>query len=328
MSVWIDFEELKSRVTIEMILDHYSITLKRKNDELSGRCPLGDHDDKRASFSANTTGREPFQCFGCKKSGAGSLDLVSIMEGVNTRQAALLIQEWFPASGETDSKGPESGGRVEVNRETDVASDVSVAENTPLTFELKNLDHNHPYLKERGLNSEVVLYFGVGYCSKGMMKNRVVVPIHNPDGQLVAYSGRWPGDDMQDGEPKYKLPPNFHKSLELFNLHRVKKLAEEDRRLILVEGFFDCFKLHQAGYPNVVGIMGSSLSDRQRDMIVDLLGPGGQLTILMDGDDAGGLCRQNCLDVFSQYMFVRSPMLPEGSQPDQLSADELRQLLQ
>ena len=103
------------------------------------------------------------------------------------------------------------------------------------------------------------------------MAGRIAIPIHNEQGELVAYAGRWPGEPP-DGEGKYKLPAGFHKSLVVYNLHRAKDHAKE-QGLIVVEGFFDCMRLHQAGIPNVVALMGSSLSEEQEALLVAAVGP-------------------------------------------------------
>ena len=65
--------------------------------------------------------------------------------------------------------------------------------------------------------------FGLGFCTKGIMAGRVRIPIHDWQGRLVAYAGRWVGpiEDLPEGEGKYELPAGFHKELELFNIHRV-----------------------------------------------------------------------------------------------------------
>ena len=77
------------------------------------------------------------------------------------------------------------------------------------------------------MTPETIAEFGLGFCSNGSMKGRVVIPIHNSEGKLVAYAGRWPGAPPED-TPKYKLPFGFKKSLELFNLHRaVQDLPEQ-----------------------------------------------------------------------------------------------------
>jgi DNA primase len=93
----------------------------------------------------------------------------------------------------------------------------AAASNKLPTFQLKGIDPAHPYLFTRGISRETAESFGVGYfAGKGSMSGRVVIPIHNEEGGLVAYAGR----TIDDSEPKYKLPVGFHKSLELFNLHR------------------------------------------------------------------------------------------------------------
>jgi hypothetical protein len=90
--------------------------------------------------------------------------------------------------------------------------------NKPLGFAL-TLDASHPYLIERVLTPELVATFGLGYCSKGSMAGRVCILIHNGEGALVAYAGRWvgPEEDLPEGKGKYELPSGFHKGLELFN---------------------------------------------------------------------------------------------------------------
>ena len=101
------------------------------------------------------------------------------------------------------------------------------------------------------------------------MKGRIAIPIHDASGTLVAYAGRWPGDPPE-GEPKYKLPEGFKKSLVLYNLNRVvafKANANASSRVLLpmivVEGYWSVFRLHQLGYPNTVALMGSDLSAAQ-----------------------------------------------------------------
>ncbi len=120
--------------------------------------------------------------------------------------------------------------------------------NQPLGFELQGVDCSHEYFRCRGIKLETAKYFGVGYFSgRGSMSERIVIPIHNEKGELIAYSGR-ATDDEQD--PKYKLPKGFNKSLELFNFHRV--IEQGSRFVILVEGYFGTMKIHQAGFPHVV----------------------------------------------------------------------------
>jgi DNA primase len=92
------------------------------------------------------------------------------------------------------------------------------------------------------------------------MAGRVVVPIHDENGFLVAYAGR----SVDETDPKYRFPPRFRKSLVLFNLHRA---ATHGESVVIVEGFFDCIKVHQAGLRCVVALMGCSLSIGQEELL-------------------------------------------------------------
>ena len=73
------------------------------------------------------------------------------------------------------------------------------------------------------------------------MNGRIVIPIHNERGELLAYAGR----SIDNSEPRYKLPAGFHKSLELFNLHSLLEETSTDA-VVVVEGFLDCMKVAQA----------------------------------------------------------------------------------
>lgn len=298
---WVDFKEVKAEVGIEDILGHYGLLgdLRRKGDELVGYCPI--HDRKRqynkGAFWANTD-KNAFQCFACGASG-NILDFVMAMEGVEVREAALLVQDWFQVGeGEELAKGkeapPEPGPR-----ESAEPGEV----NPPLTFELK-LEPEHSYLEERGLEEKTVQHFGLGFASRGIMAGRIAIPIHNERGELVAYAGRWPGDEgWPEDEDKYKLPSNFHKHLILYNLHRAQEFADEG--LILVEGFFDVFELWQEGTQNVVALMGVFLSEAQEKLLLEVLGPEGKLTLRLDPDEAGREATQEITEMLITQLFIK-----------------------
>jgi DNA primase len=232
-----------------------------------------------------------------------------------------------------------------VARET-VAATPSMTEapqakvNAPLKFALKSLDPDHAYLTERGLTKETLAHFGVGFCTgKGIMAGRIAIPIHNEHGELVAYVGRWPGDEgWPEGEGKYKLPSGFHKSLVVYNLHRARDFAK-DSGLIVVEGFFGAMRVWQSGFPNVVALIGSSLSDEQEGLLVDAVGPGGKLTLMFDEDEAGWhgrdgiwkdgeLMKPGALQRLASQVYVKViGLAEEGRQPDKLREDEIQRLL-
>src|SRR5262249_12531207 len=125
----------------------------------------------------------------------------------------------------------------------------AAASNPPLTYELK-VDRRHPYLSERGRSADIIEAFGLGYCAsdKSIMRQRIVIPIHNERGELVAYAGRWPGDSgWPEDTDKYMLPPKFQKMRVLFNLNRVIEGMFEAQwpghvqHVVVVEGFFGLF---------------------------------------------------------------------------------------
>ena len=187
--------------------------------------------------------------------------------------------------------------------------------NPPLSFALERVDIHHPYLAERRISPETAEHFGIGFfAGRGCMQGRVVVPIHDAVGRLVAYAGRALGP----ADPKYQFPTRFRKSLALFNLHRA---VAHGKTVVLVEGFFDCLNVHQAGLPCVVALMGCSLSPHQEQLLQKHFQ---EVIVLLDGDKAGRSAGAAIAARLCSKMSVRLVEIPAGSQPDQLGADQIR----
>src|SRR5581483_314840 len=170
------------------------VKLKRTGRELRGKCPIhqGEGQD---SFHANTD-KNALHCFSCQAKG-NVLDLVAAMEKCSIREAALKIQSWYSIAEAAAGARSEPAGEVTADRGEP---------NKSLGFRLKGIDHSHPYLAQRGIDAETAEYFGVGFFSgRGSMTGRIVIPIENETGELVAYTGRV----IDNSEPKYKLPPGF-----------------------------------------------------------------------------------------------------------------------
>jgi DNA primase len=109
----------------------------------------------------------------------------------------------------------------------------------------------------------------------------------------------------------------------VYNLHRAKDHAK-DQGLIVVEGFFDCMRLHQAGISNIVALMGSSLSDEQEALIVAAVGPQGKVALMFDEDEAGWKGREDALARLSSRVHVKVIGLgEEGRQPDTVPEAEI-----
>jgi DNA primase len=166
----------------------------------------------------------------------------------------------------------------------------------------------HPYLtQERGLREATIDFFGLGlHVGKGIMSQRIVIPVHNDQGELVAYAGRTTGEPPA-GAGKYSFPPNFKKSLVLFNLHRAREHATEG--LIVVEGFFTVFEFWQRNRKNVVALMGSSMSTEQERLIVETVGPKGRVLLALDNDEAGRKGSEDARNRLSSQVFVREMAL-------------------
>ena len=333
-SRYVDFHAVKQAVTMVQVLDHYKLTerFQRKGDSLSGACPL--HKGENPTQFRVSVSKNCWNCFGDCKRGGNVLDFVSLMEGVTIREAAIRISDWFnvvsekPEKRAVDSEEKTTAPSKEEPPQTPpkVASEAQeTGPNKPLGFELRNLDPAHPYLAERGLSGATIAEFGLGCCNNGSMKGRIVIPIHNADGKLVAYVGRWPGDPPED-TPKYKLPAGFRKSEELFNLHRALQ-ADPSMPLVIVEGFFDCLHLCQNGIVRVVALMGCQLSHAQEELLAPHLQPGDHIILMLDEDDAGRAGREYALQRLATRAFVKVfGYGREGQQPTDLSAEELQSL--
>ena len=226
---------------------------------------------------------------------------------------------------EQEELGKQSDARPSRSKTKPAPVSESSAPNKPLKFRLEKLERAHPYLAERGLTQETIVDFGVGYCQKGTMAGRIAIPIHNESSEVMAYVGRFPGEPGDD-TPKYKLPAGFRKSLELFNIDRAIKEAPTDP-LVIVEGFFDCMKLHQHGCRKAVALMGSTLSVAQEELIRKHSTRGSQVIVMLDEDEAGRAGREDIAVRLSKFVFVTVYTFEkEGEQPEQLHPAEIAQL--
>jgi hypothetical protein len=109
----------------------------------------------------------------------------------------------------------------------------------------------HDYMKSRGFADETLEHFEIGYSDK---KDMVIVPMHDPNGMLIGFVGRRASASDKTFKNSTKLP----KSLTAWNFHRAKTTGET---VIVCEASFDAMRIHQAGYPNVVALLGGSFNN-------------------------------------------------------------------
>ncbi len=336
----VDFRAIRESVTMEAVLKHYGLLdpMKRSGDSLSGCCPI--HKGTNPTQFRVSVSKNLWNCFSECKHGGNVLDFIARMEDVSAYGAAQKAIEWFQldpervyaegtagAAPENASNEPAPKAKPDVKAApTMAAKPEGNAPNPPLNFRLDKLHGDHPYLLERGLTPETVASFGVGFCMKGMLAGHIAIPIHNSDGQIVAYAGRHVGDPPE-GTPKYKLPPGFRKSLELFNLDRAKRESPE-LPWVIVEGFFDAMKLHQLGHRKVVALMGSSLSTAQEELLRRHTDWRSQVLVMLDEDNAGRAARGDLAARIARFTYVGIHAFgQEGQQPEHLTAEQLQAVL-
>jgi DNA primase len=330
---FVDFKAVKAALTMEQVLEHYGLSqqFKRSGDSLSGCCPI--HKGSNPTQFRISVSKNIWNCFSECKHGGNVLDFIARMENITIHAAALKAIEWFNLDEEAmsadsgeDLEQPPAPALKKTSAPKVNSKPEKSAPNKPLKFRLDKLQRDHPYLVERGLTQETIVDFGAGFCAKGVMADHIAIPIHNSKGEVVAYAGRWPGDPAED-TPKYKLPQGFRKSLELFNIDRVAK-EPADKPLVIVEGFFDCMKLHQHGCRKVVALMGSTLSAAQEELIKQHVSLKSQIVVMLDEDEAGRAGREDIAVRLSRFAFVRVHALEkEDMQPEHLKAADIANLV-
>jgi len=308
MQTWVDFTAIKRSVPLAPLLRRYQVKLRRSGrDQYRGCCPIHGGEGREA-FHANLT-KNVFHCFSCGAAGT-VLDFVAAMDRCSLHEAALKLA--------CSLAEPIAPAPAPVCPKQLVTKKINSS--SPLGFTLRGVDTAHPYLAARGIETPTAAQFGVGfYRGSGIFSGRLVIPIHNERGELVAYCGR-----VVDGsQPRYRFPSGFAKSEFVFNLHRAAAAGQQTA--VVVEGFFDCLKVHQAGAPGVVALMGAGLYEAQK---VALLRHFRSIILMLDGDPAGRRATTAIAAQLRPYATLRVIHLADGVQPDQLTAEATRQILQ
>ncbi len=335
----LDFGTIKE-VPVLDVAKRYGVVFRGRGDWHYGKCPLPTHESKESKSFAVNVSQNFWLCHSdsCRqnkgnKKGGDVINFVQVMEKCSMLQAAEKLVGWYGLSESKPSREivAKSKGDVNGNEKPSRAKDAGEGVHTSNSSELptenkvlsfagfKDLDPAHEYLRSRGIRITTAEEFGVGFFPgrSSVIKDpyRIVIPIHNASGMLVAYVGR----SLDHGaEERYHLPPGFLKTLELFNFHRVF-----DDTVILVEGFFGTMTLWQNGYQNTVGLMGSTISDAQ----LGLLKRFRMVVLMLDGDKAGREATDVIAAKIAKQQYVRAVMLGDDLQPDKLSGNEIHSLI-
>lgn len=332
-TAYIPFEEVRAHpdANLQTVLSYYGIKIPSGQSQFKTPCVF--HEDRTPSLSISLT-LQNFRCFGCGADG-DMIEFINQMEGgtkgnkADRHQAHHKLAEIIGYSPEKGTEKPvKAKPKAEPQKQKKTpekaVSDGEVhKENPPLDLEKirMELTTDHPFFESHGISEAMIETFGLGYTSTGIMKGRVVIPIHNVEGEIVAFAGRYASEQVPDGQPRYRLPKNFHRGLELFNIHRAKEVS--NRYLVIVEGYWSAMRLHLEGIP-VVATLGTSISDEQVSLIAEL--GYRHAIVLFDGDDEGRSGATGVVTALSNKLYVRKFDLDEGVKPDTMTDEWITRL--
>lgn len=346
--------ELRYKNPIEDVISSY-VVLKRAGSTLKGLCPF--HNERTPSFTVYpNTGS--FYCYGCQNGGdvvtfiknAENLDYIEAVKFLADRSGMSM-----PDTEYDDSVEKLRRTVLSINRETAKFFFKSLIEKEDNGIGLK-------YFGERRLSAETIKKFGLGYApdsfdklrnhlkSKGFSENdmiianvcgksqktgraydrfrkKVIFPIFDLRGNVIAFGGRkFPGDDGA----KYinsSDTPVFKKSKNLYGLNFAKNSGSES--VILTEGYMDTIALHQAGFNNAVGALGTSFTSDQANLLSRYFK---EIIVTMDIDEAGQKATKRAIEILKTTgIKIRILQVEGGKDPDEYikeyGAERFRMLL-
>lgn len=326
--------ELLEKVDIIKVVSKY-VSLKRVGSQYAGLCPF--HKEKTPSFYVDPD-KGIYHCFGCGASG-NAITFLSEIEGITRREALSILAEEFGL--DIGDYGNDKRPVIyEVLRESVKFYKSQLMKHTLVMDYLKNRGLSSGSLAEweigfspdkyglikhlikKGFSSEDILSSGVA-ISNGKeifdrFHSRIIFPIKDITGNVVSFAGRV----VEGWEPKYLNGPDtkiFKKSEILFGLDKAKSFARKEGFLYLVEGYIDVILMHQEGYKNTVGIMGTHLSEEHAKRIYRFVK---KVIIIPDSDEAGIKSAEKSIFVLAKSgIDTYVILLEDGLDP----ADYLRQ---
>ena len=331
-------EELHDKVDIVDVISKY-VKLKKQGRNYVGLCPF--HSEKTPSFVVSPE-KQIFHCFGCGASG-DVIKFIMRIEDVDFKTAVkeLAKEAGMPEPYFTRQTSPsESVNREELFKVMNLVADffhsqlnekiVSYLRNRGVTgksierfklgFAGDNAGSLLSFVKERDINVKVLEKLGLlRKNADGKVHpyfwNRIIIPIFNAKGDVVAFGGRIVGK----GEPKYLNSPDtviFTKGNLLYPINFAKEAMRKSRSAIVVEGYFDALILQQEGVNNVVSSMGTSFTDMQAKLIKRYADT---VYFLYDDDAAGVKGAERAVEVGSKRGLVVKIGVPFGGlDPDEI----------
>jgi DNA primase len=340
-------QEIKSRIDIVEVIGDF-VSLKKAGGNYRALSPFTN--EKTPSFYVSPS-KEIFKCFSTGK-GGDALSFVMEVEGINYIEALKYMASKYGVEVEEEEQTDE---QIQAQNERD---SLFIVLNFAKDYFAELLwEHEDgkaigfSYFKERGFTDETIKQFELGYSIEawdGLVKaatkkgfkeeilekaglivikedkkydrfrGRVMFPIHNVTGKVIAFGARILKQDKK--QPKYINSPEtdiYHKSNILYGIHQSRQTIRNEDLCFLVEGYTDVISLHQAGVTNVVASSGTSLTKEQ----IQLIGRYTKnITVLYDGDSAGIKASFRGIDLILEHdLNVRAVVFPDGEDPDSYS---------
>lgn len=332
--------EIKYRNDIETAISQY-VNLKRRGKNLVGLCPF--HSEKTPSFTVYPENGS-FYCFGCGV-GGDVFTFTGLIENLDYIESVKLLAErsgiTLPQDGYDDSMQRLKKRIYDINRDTarffhtflmspggkwalDYLTGRGLTVKTIKHFGLgaapDSWDALIHHLKEKGYTESDMLAANViGKSQRGSLydrfRKRVMFPIINIRGNIVAFSGRaMPGEDKQGGKYVNTADtPVYKKSENLFGINFAKNVCSE--RVILVEGNMDVISLHQAGFENTVAPLGTAFTTEQANLLSRYTK---EIVLMLDADAAGQKAVRRASELLENTgLSVRVVVVPDGKDPDE-----------
>jgi len=345
-------EELLGRTEIVELIERH-VPLKRAGREFQACCPF--HDEKTPSFTVSPQ-KQFYHCFGCGAHGS-AIGFLMNYEGLEFVDA---VEELARMAGLTV---PREAGSAQ--RPDDSLYEILDRANQFYQEQLRGHPEAADYLKQRGLSGEIALEFEIGFAPAGWdnllkhlgegketeallrragmlsegksgsydkFRQRVMFPIHDRRGRVIAFGGR----AMKDDGPKYLNSPEtelFHKGRELYGLYRARKGQARLDRIIVVEGYMDVVALAQFGFDNCVATLGTATTGDHAELVFRAAD---EVVYCFDGDKAGRKAAWRALEStlprLREGRQARFLFLPDGEDPDSMvrskGAEEFTKMLE
>lgn len=342
-------DDLLDRVDIVEVIDR-RVKLKKTGKNYSARCPF--HEEKTPSFSVNPD-KQFYYCFGCG-AGGNALGFVMDYENVDFPQAVETLAGSLGLEVPREQSRP---GSSQPSREETGKPLYALLEQAARYYQKQLRTHPDAsravtYLKQRGLTGEIAKRFDLGFAPPGWdnllqalgsseeqrkllleagmlvqneagrtydrFRDRVMFPIRDQRGRIIAFGGRVLGDD----KPKYLNSPEtpvFSKGRELYGLYQARQANRKLERVLVVEGYMDVIALAQHDITQATATLGTATSQTHLERLYRLTP---EVVFCFDGDAAGRKAALRALETVLPCMEdgrqARFLFLDEGEDPDTL----------